>query len=103
MSMSTHVVLLRDGTSEDHRKKVKAMEALIEAKVAAPDSLLEYFGISEESEFRADTSGLEVVYASRYSSEPWCERWRTESGDGFEVFLSELPAGVKRIRFYNSY
>lgn len=99
MGMSTHVVLLRDGSSEKHQKKIRAMEALIDAKVVKiPTELLDYFGVCDQGEFDPGTSGLEVK-----DKDGCVTAWSDSSRSGYEIDLTKKPQGVVRIRFYNSW
>jgi hypothetical protein len=98
--MSTHVYLLRDGVDEKHQRKVRAVQALINAEEDIPQSLLDYFGIYDESEFQADTSGLEVKDNKEH---PSISEWRNDYSEGYEVDLLKLPTGVTKIRFSNSW
>ncbi len=92
MGMSTHVALLRDRNDPEHQKKVAVLRSCVAAKIAPPEEIQEYFEDTCDEDLP-----LEVDFKPR--------RWRDQDGmrEGFEVDLSELPPGVKTIRFYNSY
>ena len=89
MSISMHVVYLRDEGDEDHRKKVAVLRACNEAGVGVPVEINEYFqGTSDES------LPLEI----EAKPIPWHDDYR----EGFTIFVDEIPEGVKKIRFYLS-
>jgi hypothetical protein len=90
MGMSTHVVFLRDGNDEEHQKKVKVLKACIDANVAIPKEILDYFDGSYDPDV-----ALEINFKAR----EWGDHYRS----GYEVDLDEIPEGVKTIRFYNSW
>lgn len=95
MGMSTHVNGIRERTPELIRKR-KAVEALVAAGEPVPDSLLKFFGDhSPESILKDSGAGLEVNI-------PWSEG-QDDSSQWIEVAVKDIPKGVERIRFTNSW
>lgn len=88
--MSTHIMLLRDGNDPEHQKKVKVLAACLEAGVSMPEEIDEYFDSSNDPD-----TGLIIPFEAR--------EYKGEYEEGLEVDISELPEGVKTIRFVNSY
>lgn len=89
MGVSLHITLLRDGNSPEHIAKVNAMRALDAANIKWPKELYDYFDGSPDQD-----GPLEIEY------EP--KEWSSDYESGYEIDLSELPEGVKKIRAYLS-
>lgn len=83
----TEVVGLRDRDDENHLKKVKVLKACLSANVGLPEELKKYFGYGWDENYP-----LEIEIRSYHLA--------TDNGLGIEVNLSEIPEGVKIIRFY---
>lgn len=94
MSMSTHVVGIRppDANWLKHKKVWDACEA---AGVAIPRATMDFFDGVEP-----DDAG--VLLDDDKLNDAVTE-WKDEYRSGFEVEIEKLPAGVKRLRFYNSW
>jgi hypothetical protein len=97
MSMSTHIVGLRDPDSEHHQKMLAAVKAIEKAglKFEEIEELADYFGHDHPSSdpmagCTVDIDGC-IEPDSRDSQNDWI------------VDLSTLPDGVTHIRFTNSY
>ena len=93
MSMSTSVILLRDKNDSEYQKKLAVLMACKEAAIDLPKEIDEYFGgdgIDNEPE-----TPLEIEFEAR--------DWGDESAEGYEIDISDLPSGVKTIRFFNSW
>ena len=88
--MSTHIMLLRDPADMDYQNKLNVLYACQKAEIEIPKEIDDYFGGEEDPDYP-----LEIQY------EP--DEWSDEGREGFEIELSKLPEGVKRIRFYNSW
>jgi len=93
MTMSTHVVLLRSKDDPVYQKNLKVLLACNEAGVQVPPEIAEYFG--------GQTDAADPVYPLEIEFEP--REWSSEMSDGVEIDIDQLPAGVKTIRFYNSW
>lgn len=94
--MSTHVEGFRD--SDDYHNKQKAVFiACTEAGVDLPEQTLKYF------EYIAPTKDNLQYLDQPLKVEIPTEEWSSDMCEGFEINLEEVPKGVKRIRFYNSY
>lgn len=94
MGMSTHVIGFVSPEDETYKKHAKVLLVCSEAKVSLPKETAEYFG----SDY-ADKSLLEEkleVQIPQYE-------YNGDMVDGYEILVSEIPEGVHKIRFYNSY
>lgn len=97
MSMSSWVKGLRS-PSEEWKKKRAAVQALVDAGEPVPASLIEYFGekgVDPKYILRDETRGLEVKVP--------CSKGSDDSSQWIEVVIKDLPFGVERIRFINSW
>jgi hypothetical protein len=101
MSMSTHVVGLRSADDPTYRQMVQVVEACAAANVEVPASVTEYFG--------PDARGCGAATLVQYHLEAPLQvplpatPWRENMGEGMEIRVSAIPAGVSVIRFYNLY
>jgi len=89
MSMSTHVTGF---TPPDERwQQMKAAwDACASAGVQVPEAVAEFFGYVPP-----DPAGVETDLPLR--------EWKSASREGYELDLADIPAGVRTIRFYNSW
>lgn len=90
MSMSTHVVFLRDKNDPKHQEKVRVLKACMEAGVELPQKINDYFDGSDDEDLP-----LEIEYEAR--------EWEDSYRSGYEINIDEIPEGVKTIRFYDSW
>lgn len=100
MSMSTHIIGLRDRESTHHKSMVAVLEACLDAGVSLPEEAEEYFGdavrgVDRKRWLDYAESPLEVEIPSTHSTD--------DSSDIFEVRVDQIPAGVKTVVFKNSY
>jgi len=107
MSVSTHIYLLRDPNSTEHKNMVTALKALKDIGVSElPEKLATYFETPYAEEVY-DEGYLKIghmSHGSHYSDEiSGVVEYNDEMRSGFEVFVKELPPEVDIIRFYNSY
>ena len=95
MGMSTHVTGFVSPENENYKKHSKVLIACIEAGISElPKETAEYFG-SEYPEKYLLEEKLEVAIPTR--------EWNNEYSSGFEIIVSEIPDGVHKIRFANSW
>jgi hypothetical protein len=90
MGMSTHIMLLRDRNDPEHQKKAAVLKSCLEANVDVPEEIDKYFDFSDDPDY-----GLVIPFKAR--------EYSGEGEEGLEIDISELPEGVKTIRFVNSY
>jgi len=90
--MSTHVIFLRNRDDEEFKKNAAVLNACNEAGVEPPDKIHKYFQYSYEEDLALEIDGK-------------VHEWDPQGGgrQGFDVFVSEIPEGTERIRFYNSW
>lgn len=99
MSMSRHVLLLRDENDHTYRVNTQALIGLRDAGIhELPPPLNEYFGISDCGEFEEGVTGLEVKDVNGA-----VEDYREDMREGFRVDVTKLPPGVKSVLVFNSY
>ena len=92
MGISSHVIFLRSKNDPEFKKKAAVLNACMDAGIEPPEEIMEYFNHSYEED-----SALEIEGKVRI--------WDPQDGgrQGFEIFVSEIPEGTERIRFYNSW
>jgi hypothetical protein len=91
MGMSTYVQGYRPPDAKWQKMKA-VFDACIEAKLEPPDEVQKFFGWE-----RPDPSGVEVeIPHTEYSD-------RDTLREGIEIDVSQIPKGVTKIRFVNSY
>jgi hypothetical protein len=96
MSMNSHVIGLKEPT-EEFQKKYRAYQACVEAGIDPPKTIIDFFdGLSFRS---IDATGMEVDLSKSGA----VTEWKGDSKNGFEIEVAKIPAGVTRIRFYNSW
>ena len=95
MGMSTHVTGFVSPENENYKKHSKVLIACIEAGISElPKETAEYFGSKYPEKYLLEEK-LEVKI-------PTSER-SNEYSSGFEIIVSEIPDGVHKIRFANSW
>lgn len=79
------------------KKKRAAVQALVDAGEPVPPSLLKYFGDMDDPKYilEDETRGLQVEIPSKEGSDG--------ENEWIEVLIKDLPPGIERIRFYNTY
>ena len=87
MSTSYFVRFLRDKNDPVYQKNLAAFKACFAADIDPPEKLWEYF--NNEADFEGP---LEIEFEPR--------EWSDEDYDGCEIDISDIPEGVKTIRFY---
>lgn len=90
--MSTHIVGLVPDNDPTYLKHKKIAEACLEADVSFPIETKKYFRWESEEAIKEK---LEVKIPSH--------EWFEDMSEGFEIVISEIPKGVTKIRFYNSW
>ena len=86
------VILLRDRHSSTYQRYLPILMACKNADIDPPPEVNDYFGgdgVDCDPEYP-----LEIEFQSK--------AWKDDYNEGFEIDLSELPDGVKTIRFYSS-
>ena len=92
MSMSTSVYGIRP-PNERFNQMYAIWEACSKASIPIPLEVRKFF-----NDENPDPAGVVVILG-----QPTVRRYNTESGNGCEVTVDELPADVKIIRFVNSW
>lgn len=90
MGMSTHVIGYTSENNEKYQKYLKILRSCQEADVDLPEEVDEYF---------EDTDHPEEVLSKDL---PLTE-YSDECSAGYEILVKDIPEGVEKIRFYNSY
>lgn len=93
--MSTHVYAFISSDNETYEKHAKVLRACIDAGVSElPKETAEYFDCKYPEEYLFEEK-LEVeIPTYEYSA---------DMEEGFEIYISQIPEGVHKIRFVNSY
>lgn len=97
MGMSSRVKGLRS-PDQEWQKKRAAVKALVEAGEPVPDSLIGYFGekgVDPKYILDDETRGLDVNIPSKEGQD--------DSRSWIEVLVKDIPPGVERLRFINSW
>lgn len=95
MSMSTHVIGIKEPT-EEYKKKYEAYRACHAAGVAPPKEVLDFFN---DLRFDCvDATGMEVQLDASC-----LQKYKADMQEGYEIVISKVPAGVTRVRVYNSW
>jgi len=98
MGMSTHIQAFIPDTDETYQKQKKVLIACNEAGVNLPEETANYFG-----EKCAELYLLDEKLTVRLEKGVHYEIYRDEAREGFEIDIKKLPAGVTKVRFYNSF
>lgn len=93
--MSTRVIGFVSPNDENYKKHSKVLIACIEAGIKElPKETANYFGSTYPEEFLLEEK-LEIsIPVHEYSADMQV---------GYEIIVSEIPEGVNKIRFYNSW
>ena len=96
MGISTHVKGFISQEDSEYIKHSKVLKACIEAKVSnLPKETAEYFGGDYPEEYLLEEK-LEVNIPKYH----WTDGFYSS---GYEIIVSEIPKGVHKIRFTNSW
>lgn len=93
--MSTYVYGYRSPDDAEHQKHLKVLKVCREVGVSLPEETSDYFG-GIEPEYIDSDSTLKVNI-------PIHEVVPCPGSEGYEIFLSEIPKGVHKIRFQHSW
>ena len=95
MGMSTHVTGFVSPENENYKKHAKVLNACIEAGVSElPKETAEYFGSKYPEKYLLEEK-LKIKIPIK--------EWGNSYSSGFEIIVSEIPEGVHKIRFANSW
>ena len=95
MGMSTRVVGFVSPENETYKKHAKVLRACIEAEISElPKETAKYFGTKHPEEYLLEEKLECKIPKHEYSA---------DMQEGFEIIVSEIPAGVHKIRFTNSW
>ena len=95
MSMSTHVVAFVSDEDKTYNKHAAVLRACSDAGVSElPKETAEYFGEPYPELY---------LLEERLTVDCPTHEYRTDYSNGFEIIVSEIPEGVHKIRFENSY
>ncbi len=89
--MSVHIIAFRP-PDQDWLKMKQVYDSCLAAGIDIPLAVEKFFGYD-----RPDESGV------RINIDKLLEGWQDEDRQGFQLDLSKLPAGIKILRFYNSF
>lgn len=96
--MSTHIKAFIPDTDNTFQKHKKVLVACLDANVSLPKETAEYFGANEpDLELLDEKLSIELKEFIHYTP------IQTDGETGFEVDLRDIPKGVTKLRFYNSW
>ena len=98
MGMSTGIQAFIPDTDVDYQKHKKILLACMEADVSLPKETAIYFGEDYPTNYL-----LEQKLSVKLKQGVHYKDWSNETSEGFEVDLLELPKGVTKLRFSNSW
>ena len=95
MGMSICIKGLISSDDEKYQKHCKVLRACIDANIEElPKETAEYFGCKYPEEYLFEDKLETDIIAHRYSN---------EHSEGFEIVVSEIPEGVQKIIFFNTW
>ena len=95
MSMSTYVKGFISDNDKTYQKHAKVLIACLNADIAElPVETADYFGSKYPEKYLLEDK-LEIKIPFH--------KYESEMQEGFEIIVSEIPEGVYKIRFVNSY
>ena len=95
MGMSTRITGFVSKEDETYKKHSKVLLACIEAGVSElPKETAEYFGSKYPEKYMLEEK-LEVKIPM--------QKYQEDMTEGYEVYVSDIPKGVEKIRFTNSW
>jgi len=95
MGMSTNIIGFVSPDDENYKKHSKVLTACIEAGISElPKETAEYFGSKYPEKYLLDEK-LEIEISKH--------EYQEDMSSGFEIIVSEIPEGVHKIRFVNSW
>lgn len=98
MSMSTYIQAFIPEDSELYQKHRAVLLACMNAVVSLPQETAEYFGSKEAYESLLEEKlTIELKEGTHY------KEWRDSSSSGFEIEIKDIPKGVSKLRFANSW
>lgn len=99
MGMSTNVLGLRDPNDPKHKAMLEVLQACRKAKTSLPKEVNAYFS-GDDYESIAD---IDPDAAIEVGLDKILKEWKGNESEGYELRVSDLPQGVKILRFYNSW
>jgi hypothetical protein len=95
MGMSTHIIGFVSSENENYKKHAKVLNACIEAGISKlPKETAEYFGSKYPDKYLLEEK-LEIKIPKH--------KYFENDEEGFEIIISEIPDGVHKIRFVNTW
>lgn len=98
MSVRTYILAFIPNTDETYQKQKKVLLACAEAGVELPEVTARYFGQSDPDEYLLDHK-LEIQLEENVHF----EIYNDDMISGIEIELKNLPKGVAKLRFINSW
>lgn len=89
MGMSTNVAAFKP-PGEEWAKMKRVWDACIDVGLTPPEAVQSYFSYLEPTE-----DGEEVPIIAH--------EWVDQDAAGYEILVKDIPEGVEKIRFYNSW
>lgn len=96
--MSTYIQAFIPDTDDLYQKQKKVFIACMEAGIDLPKETAEYFGSQYPEKYL-----LEEKLIVRMKEGVHYKNYNADMQDGFEIELKDIPQGVTKLRFVNSY
>jgi len=94
MGRSTNVRAFICPDDEEYRKQAAVLKACANANVELPDFTSKYFGSDFPEEYLLEEK-LEIEIKTH--------EYHDDCSEGYEIYVSDIPEGTYKIRFYNSW
>ena len=93
--MSTSIVGFVSPDDETYQKQVKVLKACIDADISElPKETAAYFGEKYAEPY---------LIEDKLTTEITTHEYNTDYQSGYEIYVNEIPEGVHKIRFVNSW
>lgn len=97
MGMSTWVIGLRTDQNPEYQKQVRVVEACKDAGIEKlPPETAKYFN----QDYHPADVDVEDALLVKIPTKEWSDG---DMSEGYEISVADIPSGVVKIRFVNSY
>lgn len=104
MGLSTHIKAFTPDNDPEYKKHKKVLLACIEANISLPKETAKYFNCEYKQEVdEGDKYLLEERLEIELKLGDHYKKWQGIDSHGFEININDIPKGVTKLRFYNSW
>lgn len=94
MGLSTYIVAFVSPEDQTYKNHANVLKACHDAGVSLPKETAEYFGQEEPEKYLLDEKlEIEIPFT----------QWDCDDQKGYQILVKDIPEGVHKIRFYNSW